>query len=109
MYNKYNKYCTIHNTDVVAYATHSGSYSTERRKEVHLLHTGTHVVYTTITVVHNIYSGAQHIHDRETFRLPERQVSTTMISVLILSSRHFNISVLGVVVRGAKKHYVKTD
>jgi len=29
-----------------------------------------------------------------------------MISALILSSRHFIISVLGVVVRGVKKHYV---
>jgi len=26
MYNKYKKYCTIHNTDTVAYATHSGYY-----------------------------------------------------------------------------------
>jgi len=50
--------------------------------------------YTTITVVHNVHSGAQHIHDIEKFRLPEHQVST-MISELILSSWHFNISVLG--------------
>jgi len=77
------KYCTTHNTDAVAYATHSGSYSTECKKEVHQLHTGTHW-YTTITTVHNIHSGAQHIHDTETFRLPERQVASTMISVLIL-------------------------
>jgi len=57
--------------------------------------------YTTITAVHK--SGAQHIHDTETFGLPEHQVASTMISVLILSSsRHFNISVLGVVVKGAK-------
>jgi len=96
MHNKYKKYCTIHNTDTVAYATHSGNYSTECKKEVHLLHTGTHVV-------HNNYSGTQHMHDTETFRLPERQVASTMISVLILYSRHFNISVLRVVVRG---HYV---
>jgi len=34
--------------------------------------------------------------------VPECQVASTMISVLA----HFNISVLGVVVRGAKKHYV---
>jgi len=59
--------------------------------------------YTTITAVHNIRSGAQYIHDTETFRLPEHQFAST---VLIFSSRHFNISVLGVVVRGAKKHYV---
>jgi len=38
--------------------------------------------------------------------LHERQVASTMILVLILSSQHFNISVLGVVVRGAKKHHV---
>jgi len=25
---------------------------------------------TTIAVIHNIHSGAQHIHDTETFRLP---------------------------------------
>jgi len=49
--------------------------------------------YTTITVVHSIHSGAQHIYDTETFKLPERQVAPIMISVLILStsSRHFNI------------------
>jgi len=41
------------NTDTVAYATHSGSYSTERKKEVHQLHTGTHVVQ-------NNYSSTQH-------------------------------------------------
>jgi len=50
---------------------------------------------TTITAVHNNYSGTQHsqwctyMHDTETFRLPECQVASTMISVLILSSRHF--------------------
>jgi len=42
--------------------------------------------YTTITVVNNIHSGAQYIHDTETFELPEGQVASTMISVLILSS-----------------------
>jgi len=62
--------------------------------------------YTKITAVHNIHSGAQHIYDTEPFRLPEHQVASTMISVLILFSQHFNISVLGVVVRGAKEHYV---
>jgi len=36
--------------------------------------------YTGYTLVHNIHSGAQHIHDTETFRLPECQV---MILVLI--------------------------
>jgi len=82
-------YCTIYNIDTVAYATHSGSYS-KRKYTTHW--------YTTITAVHNIHSGAQHIHDTETFALPEGQVALTMISVYI--------SVLGVVVRGAKKHYV---
>jgi len=62
--------------------------------------------YTTITTVHNIHSGAQQIYDTETFRLPERQVASTKISVLILSSQHFRISVLGVVIRGVKKQYV---
>jgi len=28
MYNKYKKYYTIHNTDTVAYAMHSGYYTT---------------------------------------------------------------------------------
>jgi len=36
--------------------------------------------YTTITAVHNIHSGAQHMH---TFGLPEGQVASTTISVLI--------------------------
>jgi len=51
----------------------SCSYSTECKKVVHyaLVHN------TTITVVHNIHSGAQHIHDTKTFRLPERQVAST--------------------------------
>jgi len=49
-----------------------------------------------------LHTGAQHIHDTEIFGLPEGQVASTMISVLILS----NILILGVVVRGAKKHYV---
>jgi len=39
--------------------------------------------YTTITAVHNIHSSAQHIHDTETFGLPEGQVASVMISVLI--------------------------
>jgi len=81
--------CTINtkNTvlDTVAYATQCGSYSTERKKEIHRLHTGTRVV-------HNNYSGTQHsqnIHGTETFGLPKHQVASTMISVLILSSQHF--------------------
>jgi len=40
MHNKYKKYCTIHNTDTVEYATHSGS---------------THW-YTTINMVHNVHN-----------------------------------------------------
>jgi len=43
------------------------------------LHTDTHVV-------HKIHSCAQHIQDTEIFWLPESQVASTMISVLILSS-----------------------
>jgi len=77
--------CTIntkntHNTDTVAYVTHSGSYSTECKKEVH--YTLVYTWYTTNTAVHNIHSGTQHIHDTETFGLPEGQVAPTMISVL---------------------------
>jgi len=41
---------------------------------------------TTIAVVHNIHSGAQHIHDTETFGLPEDQVASTMISALLSST-----------------------
>jgi len=33
--------------------------------------------YTTITAVHNIYSGVQHIHEKEIFRLSEGQVAST--------------------------------
>jgi len=83
-HNNAQKYCTIHNTDTVAYATHSGSYSAEHKKEVH--YTLVHTWYTTITAVHNIHSGAQHIHDTETFGLPEGQIASTMISVLIVLS-----------------------
>jgi len=76
MYNKYKKYCT--NANNVAYATHSGSYSTEHKKEVN---------YTRGT---QNYSGKQrfttHMQDTETFGLPEGQVASTMISVLILFS-----------------------
>jgi len=55
-HNKCKKYCTIHNTDTVAYATHSDSYSTERKKKVHRLHTGTQQLqwYTTFTAVHEL-------------------------------------------------------
>jgi len=59
--------------DTVAYATHSGSYSSEHKKEVH--YTLVHMWYTTITAVHNIHSSAQNIHDTETFGLPEGQVA----------------------------------
>jgi len=75
LYNKYKKYGTMHNTDTVAYATRSGSYVIERKRKY------TKHCYTTITVVHNIHSDAQHIHDTETFRLP---VASIMISVLAL-------------------------
>jgi len=78
-------------------------------KRKYTCYTLVHTWYTAIAAVHNIHSGAQHIHDTETFRLRELQVASTMISVLILYSRHFNISVLGVVVRGAKKYYVNED
>jgi len=63
--------------------------------------------YTTITVVQNIHSGAQYIHDAETFMLPECQVASTicMISVLILSSTLTS----QVVIRDVEKHYVKTE
>jgi len=49
----HNKYCTIHNTDTVAYATRSGSYPTECKNEVHW--------YTTITAVHNTYMKQKHL------------------------------------------------
>jgi len=87
MYDKYKKYCTIHNTDT-QHTVIATQLNTKRK-------------YTTITVVHNIYSGVQHIHETETFGLPEGQIASTMISVSLTG-----ISVLGVVVRGAKKHYV---
>jgi len=48
MHNNYKIYCIVHNTDTVAYATHSDSYSTECKKEVHY------------TLIHNNYSGTQH-------------------------------------------------
>jgi len=56
------KYCTIHNTDTVAYTTHSGSYSTECKKGS-TLHTGTQKLqrYTTFTVVHNTYKTQKHL------------------------------------------------
>jgi len=56
-HNKYKKYCAIHNTDTVAFTTHSGSYSTERKKEVHQLH----MWYTTITAVHSTYMAQKHL------------------------------------------------
>jgi len=79
----------------------SCSYLTERKKEEHY----TLVHNTTITVVHNIHSSAQHIHDTETFRLPERQVGFNHDFSI---SQYFNTSVLGVVVRGSRKHYVNS-
>jgi len=42
-------------------------------------YTSVHTWYTTITAVHNIHSGAQHIHDTETFRLSERQVAALIL------------------------------
>jgi len=116
----------------------SCSYSTERKKEVHytLVHkstitavyvlssmrilpirvwdipyvytrTGCLAIYAYGVPMHDIHSSAQYIHDTEKLRLSERQVASTMISVLAgtLTSRR----VLGVVVKGAKKHYVKTE
>jgi len=84
MHKKYKKYCTIHNTDTVAYATHSGSYSTEHKKEVN--YKLVHMWYTAITAVHSIPNSAQHIHDTEIFGLSKGQVASTMISVLIILS-----------------------
>jgi len=43
-----------------------------------------HTWYTTITAVHNIHSGAQRMHDTETFGLPDGQVASTMVLVLAL-------------------------
>jgi len=59
----------------------SCSYSTKRKKEIHY----TLVHNTTITAVHSIHSGAQHIHDTETFRLPERQVASTVLAGTLTS------------------------
>jgi len=89
------KYCTIHNTDTVAYATHSGSYTrlnAKRSTPATHLYTLVHMWYTTITVVHNIHNGAQHIHDTETFRLLERQIASTVISVLICQAGTLTLS-----------------
>jgi len=69
----------MHNTDTVTYATHSGSYLTECKKEAH--YTLVHTWYAIITAVHDIHTGAQHIHDTETFGLPEGQVASTIISI----------------------------
>jgi len=91
----YTQSCTIHNADTVAYTTHSGSYSTECKKEVVL----------------NNYSGTQHSQwctTRTTHRyiLATRTSSYFNHDFSINFVKHFNISVLGVVVRGTKKHYV---
>jgi len=56
----------MHNTVVATQLNAKGS----------TLHTG-NTWYTTFTAV-------QHIHDTETFGLPEGQVASTMISVLVL-------------------------
>jgi len=57
------KYCTIQNTDTVAYATHNGSYSTERKKEVHYtqVHNSYSGNYTTFKAVHNTYVAQKHL------------------------------------------------
>jgi len=59
------KYCTIHNTDTVAYATHSGSYSTECKKKytTHWYTHGTQQLqrYTAFTVVHNTNMTQKHL------------------------------------------------
>jgi len=64
--------------------------------EVHyaLVHNNYSGTQNAITAVHNTYMTQKHL---------ERQVASTMISVLAstLTSRCY-----GVVVRGAKKHYV---
>jgi len=57
MHNEYKKYYTIYNRDTVVYVIHSGSYSTECKKEVNQVHTGTQQLqwYTTFTMVHITY------------------------------------------------------
>jgi len=58
MHNKYKKHCTIHNTDTVAYTTHSGNYSTERKWRKYIGYTcGTQQLqqYKAFTAVHNTY------------------------------------------------------
>jgi len=65
----------------------SCNYSTEHKKEVHY----TLVNNTIITAVHNIHSGAQHIHDTETFRLPEHQVHDFRLVATMLNSSSHNL------------------
>jgi len=81
-YSGTTRQCTINTVlDTVAYATHSGVATQLNVKRKYTTHW-----YTKITAVHNIHSSTQHMHDIETFGLPEGQVTSTMISVLILSS-----------------------
>jgi len=62
---KYKKYCTIHNTDTVAYATHSGSYSAEckRKYTTHWYICGTQQLqqYTTFTAMYNTYMSQKYL------------------------------------------------
>jgi len=51
----------IYNTDTVAYATYSGSYSTEAKRK-YTGYTLVHTWYTTIIAVHNIHSSALYIY-----------------------------------------------
>jgi len=75
-HNNTKKYCTtVYKTqDTVAYTTHSGSYSMNAKRK-YITHW-----YTIFTAVHNRYM------TQKNFRLPECQVASTMISVLIMSS-----------------------
>jgi len=73
--------CTINTKNTQQYTQHTVIATQLNAKRKYTTHW-----YTTITAVHNIHSHAQHIHDTETFGLPEDQVASTMISVLILSS-----------------------
>jgi len=76
------KYCTIHNTDTVAYATHSGSYSTEHKKEIYytLWYTrGTQQLqwYTIFTVVHNAHMTQKNLGYLEVMLLQPLILSST--------------------------------
>jgi len=87
MPNKYkNTVYTIHNTDTVAYATHSGSYSTERKKEVHWLHTGAQQLqqYATFTAVHNTYMTQKHLGYLNVKLLQPRMISVLIFFYLLM-------------------------